>query len=59
MNKKKTKVVISGVNIVEGGALTTFQSIIGAFSKFEDISLVCLVNSKNILVTIILVILSL
>ncbi|MFR3108561.1 MAG: hypothetical protein ACLTQK_24280 [Escherichia coli] len=47
MNKKKTKVVISGVNIVEGGALTTFQSIIGAFSKFEDISLVCLVNSKK------------
>ncbi|MGL5030540.1 MAG: glycosyltransferase [Aeromonas sp.] len=41
------KVVISGVNLVEGGTLKVFQDVISAFDKVNGIELICLVHSKK------------
>jgi len=39
------RVVISGVNLVEGGPLEVLKDCISAFLKVNDISLICLVNN--------------
>lgn len=50
MSKKSIKVIVSGVNIIEGGALKTLQNIIDELSKVGNIELICLVNSKNLFI---------
>ena len=42
------KVVISGVNLIEGGPLEVFKDCIRAFLAVKKISLVCLVNSGDL-----------
>ncbi|WP_165676327.1 glycosyltransferase [Metapseudomonas otitidis] len=42
------RVVISGVNLVEGGALEVLRDCISAFLKVRDISLICLVNDRSL-----------
>lgn len=48
MGISKMKVVISGVNLVEGGPLRVFIDIIDAFSKKNDFQIICLVNDKRL-----------
>jgi len=45
MNKK---IVISGVNMVEGGILTILQSFLKELSQWEDIEVYALVHSKKL-----------
>ncbi|RJG42740.1 glycosyltransferase [Motilimonas pumila] len=40
------KIVLSGVNLVEGGTLRVFKDAILAFSKNNDIELICLVHRQ-------------
>lgn len=42
------KVVLSGVSMKEGGILTIFREIISAFSKLDNIELICLVHDKRL-----------
>jgi len=42
------KVVISGVNLIEGGPLKVFQDAVVAFSKIENVELICLVNNISL-----------
>ncbi len=42
------RVVISGVNLIEGGPLKVLQDAIVAFSKVENIELICLVNNISL-----------
>ncbi|ENY9092078.1 glycosyltransferase [Klebsiella michiganensis] len=42
------KIVLSGVNMVEGGILTVFRNILNSLSKIEDIEIICLVHDKKI-----------
>ncbi|MCE0558548.1 glycosyltransferase [Motilimonas sp. E26] len=42
------KIVISGVNLVEGGTLTVFKDVISAFSIDKKIEVICLVNDKSL-----------
>lgn len=44
----KTKVVVSGVNITEGGALNTFQHIVDEIINYPDIELICIVNTRKL-----------
>ncbi len=46
MGKDLMKVVISGVNFVEGGPLKVFKEAITSFSSNEKYEVICLVNSK-------------
>ena len=46
-NQKKTKVVLSGVNINEAGQLKVFIQMIQAF-LLKDVELICLVNSSDL-----------
>lgn len=46
MGKDLMKVVISGVNLVEGGPLKVFKEAIKAFASNSDYEVICLVNSK-------------
>lgn len=40
------KIVISGVNLVEGGPLKVFQDAISALAKKDNVELICLVNNR-------------
>ncbi|AUT44115.1 glycosyltransferase [Aeromonas sp. ASNIH5] len=42
------KVVISGVNLVEGGPLKVLQDAISALAKKDNIELICLVNNREL-----------
>jgi len=42
------KIVISGVNLVEGGTLKVFKDSISAFSLNNDYQVICLVNNKSL-----------
>ncbi|WP_429039434.1 glycosyltransferase [Aeromonas veronii] len=42
------KIIISGVNLIEGGPLKVLQDSIAAFSKLENIELICLVNNRKL-----------
>ncbi len=44
----KKKIVLSGVNMVEGGILTIFRKLILELSKRDDCDIVCLVNSEGL-----------
>lgn len=46
MGKNLMKVVISGVNLVEGGPLKVFKEAIKAFSLNKEYEVICLVNDK-------------
>ena len=46
MGKNLMKVVISGVNLVEGGPLKVFKEAITAFSENNEYEVICLVNNK-------------
>ncbi|RVR18500.1 glycosyltransferase family 1 protein, partial [Citrobacter freundii] len=37
-------IVLSGVNMVEGGILTVFRTMITTFSKVSGVRLICLVH---------------
>lgn len=43
----KKKVVLSGVNMTEGGILTIYRELINEYSKRNDCELICLVHSKE------------
>ena len=45
---RKTKIVISGVNMVDSGILSIFQEMIIAFGKRDDVKVICLVNNKQL-----------
>lgn len=42
------KIVISGVNLIEGGPLKVFQDAIASFVKNKNVELICLVNNRNL-----------
>ncbi|GAA0482084.1 glycosyltransferase [Tatumella punctata] len=42
------KIVLSGVNMVEGGILTIFRTLIKILSSDSDIKIICLVNKKEL-----------
>jgi glycosyltransferase involved in cell wall biosynthesis len=42
------KVVISGVNLVEGGTLKVFRECIASFIKIDSVSVICLVHKKSL-----------
>ena len=42
------KVVISGVNLINGGPLKVYKDAIVSFLKIEEVDLICLVNNKNL-----------
>ena len=42
------RVVISGVNLIEGGPLKVFKDCISAFSALGNVSLICLVNNQSL-----------
>ena len=42
------KIVISGVNLVEGGPLKVFKDAIIEFSRSNDVDLICLVHKKSL-----------
>lgn len=44
----KRKIVLSGVNMVEGGILTVYRNLILAFSKIDNIEVICLVHDIDI-----------
>lgn len=44
----KKIIVLSGVNMVEGGILTIYQDFIREFSKLKEYKVICLVNSKKL-----------
>ncbi|HAU4507220.1 TPA: glycosyltransferase family 1 protein, partial [Citrobacter freundii] len=41
-------IVLSGVNMVEGGILTVFRTMITTFSKVSGVRLICLVHDVNL-----------
>ncbi|MEQ9851161.1 MULTISPECIES: glycosyltransferase [Pectobacterium] len=45
MNKK---IVLSGVNMVEGGILTVYRNVIKSLSRHDDLDIICLVHDKNL-----------
>tara|TARA_R110002033_G_scaffold96537_1_gene145410 strand:- start:1174 stop:2289 length:1116 start_codon:yes stop_codon:yes gene_type:complete len=42
------KIVITGVNLVEGGPLKVFKDVIRAFVESGDIDIICLVHKKSL-----------
>ncbi|MGL4979513.1 MAG: glycosyltransferase [Plesiomonas sp.] len=42
------KIVLSGVNLVEGGPLKVFQDAILSLAKINNLELICLVNNKKL-----------
>lgn len=42
------KIVISGVNLTEGGPLKIYQDAIASFVKIQNVELICLVNNRNL-----------
>ena len=42
------KIVITGVNLVEGGPLKVFKDVIRAFAESGDIDIICLVHKKSL-----------
>lgn len=42
------KVVLSGVNMVEGGILTVFRNVLYSLSRIENVSIICLVHNKSL-----------
>ena len=44
----KNKIVLSGVNMTEGGILTVFKQVIKAFASYKEFELICLVHDKSL-----------
>ncbi|WP_141964247.1 glycosyltransferase [Klebsiella electrica] len=46
MNKKR--IVLSGVNMTEGGILTVFREVVRSFTKAEEVEIICLVHDRKL-----------